>query len=513
VRKKWLSDGWTPLVLLGLGGLYAAWVSGFRTAPFEDAAILMRYARHLAEGKGIVWNPGEMPLDGATDFLFMAMLAGLHHLGLAIETSVLVMGIGAHLATGLGIYLFLQARLSSLPRMFAAGIAGYFLLGPGLWLTNAYFGTAVFAGSLVLSWSLALQLMAGKQGPWLSWSFALACLLSGLIRPEGVLLSGLMLLSVIGANPGAWQRVLVPFVAVFAVLGGSYFIWRWGYFGAPLPHPFYKKGGGYLYPYSLMVSVTGTVKMCWPLLIPLIWSFFTPRWKQVLIYSLPLIGGVLMWVLLSDEMNFGYRFQYPLLGIACLSVHPFLRFKEDLFSGKQLALGLVLLALVLFNGRLSKGIRLQEDGRYHLARELQQFATKGYRMATTEAGLLPYYSEWTALDTWGLNDRHIAHQGYLDQDYLESWNPDLVLFHGDLTQHFPLSASEHSGSWKQMNNTLLAYVKEKNYTLAAAYGISPYFVHFYYVKTENPDHDQLVKLIRDLPTLGSPSPVLHWTIG
>ena len=56
-------------------------------APAEDAAILMRYARHLAQGHGIVWNVGEAPIDGATDFLFMAAMAALAALGTTIETA------------------------------------------------------------------------------------------------------------------------------------------------------------------------------------------------------------------------------------------------------------------------------------------------------------------------------------------------------------------------------------------------------------------------------------------
>jgi hypothetical protein len=37
--------------------------------------------------------------------------------------------------------------------------------------------------------------------------------------------------------------LIVSFASVFVVLGGPYFAWRWHYFGAPLPNPFYVKGG------------------------------------------------------------------------------------------------------------------------------------------------------------------------------------------------------------------------------------------------------------------------------
>jgi hypothetical protein len=35
----------------------------------EDAAIVRRYSQHSARGFGYVWNVGEPPLAGATDWL------------------------------------------------------------------------------------------------------------------------------------------------------------------------------------------------------------------------------------------------------------------------------------------------------------------------------------------------------------------------------------------------------------------------------------------------------------
>ena len=76
----------------------------FNVPPFEDAAMLMRYAQHLAAGQGIVWNVGGPPVDGATDFLFMAVAAGLIKLGMAIGRSVRVLGLAAHVLTVLLVY-------------------------------------------------------------------------------------------------------------------------------------------------------------------------------------------------------------------------------------------------------------------------------------------------------------------------------------------------------------------------------------------------------------------------
>jgi hypothetical protein len=58
----------------GIGQLYTR-------HPHEDAYILFRYAEHLAAGLGIVYNPGGPPTEGATDFLWLVLLAGLVRAG------------------------------------------------------------------------------------------------------------------------------------------------------------------------------------------------------------------------------------------------------------------------------------------------------------------------------------------------------------------------------------------------------------------------------------------------
>ncbi|MFX1277692.1 MAG: hypothetical protein ACFFAT_21950, partial [Promethearchaeota archaeon] len=61
------------ILITALAILYPLLLIGFKWYPHEDAAILMRYAKHLGEGHGIVYNIGEKPVDGATDFLFMVL--------------------------------------------------------------------------------------------------------------------------------------------------------------------------------------------------------------------------------------------------------------------------------------------------------------------------------------------------------------------------------------------------------------------------------------------------------
>ena len=52
---------------------------------WDDAMISMRYARNLANGHGLVWNPGEEAVQGYTNLGLTLVMAGAHALPLARE--------------------------------------------------------------------------------------------------------------------------------------------------------------------------------------------------------------------------------------------------------------------------------------------------------------------------------------------------------------------------------------------------------------------------------------------
>ena len=243
--KKLLPDILISVLLLAATLYYTFNYINFDIPPFEDAAMIMRYSQHLAGGHGIVWNMGEHPVDGATDFLFMVTAAGLIKLGLTVGQSVRGIGFLSHLLTVLIIY-WSNRRIhnGNIPFSFLSGL--YLAVGTGLSYVSAYFGTPFFALAAASTWTLGLLLIK-EENPrwWLSLAFALSGLMTGLIRPEGVILASLMLLAIIVMR--GFKRsvsIIVIFGIVFLTLGGSYFLWRWNYFGYPLPNPFYKKGEG-----------------------------------------------------------------------------------------------------------------------------------------------------------------------------------------------------------------------------------------------------------------------------
>ncbi len=530
--KKLLPDLLISLLLIASTLYYAFNFVDFSIPPFEDAAMLMRYAQHLAGGHGIVWNIGGQPVDGATDFLFMAASAALIKLGLTVGQSVRGFGFASHILTVLIIY-WANRRINngSIPLSFLSGL--YLAVGTGLSYVSAYFGTPFFALAAASTWTLGLLLIK-KENPslWFSLAFALSGLVTGLIRPEGVILASLMLLAVIvmrGLKNSI--SIIVIFGVVFLTLGGSYFLWRWNYFGYPLPNPFYKKGDSGWKWDSFQHSMQNALRLCLPMFFAFIYGFRSNETtKRTIAYLIPILGFATAFGMISDEMNYGARFQYAIVPIALMSWIPLLgslKFEALTQSSARqrgvYLVGLVSLAAGLVYYSWSQNCNLalyqqscdrpyERDGRLEMAKMLAEYRGKGYVIATTEAGLLPYYSGWDAVDTWGLNDQFIAHNGALTAEYLDEYKPQIIMFHDYYSTLVPpkLTDANLAQRWFSMTILMKTYAEENGYVLAAIFGDSPYDTHYYYVRADFEDSAELIERISEMknyyyPTTGKRS--------
>jgi len=531
-KKTFLFDLLISAFLIAFALYYVFTRVDFNIPPFEDAAMIMRYAQHLAGGHGIVWNIGEAPVDGATDFLFMVVSAALIKLGLSVGQSVRSIGFVSHLLTILIIY-WTNRRIhnGSIALSLLSGL--YLAVGTGLSYVSAYFGTPFFALAAASTWTLGLILIK-EENPhwWLSLAFALSGLTTGLIRPEGVILASLMLLAVILLR-GLKKSIstLVIFGAVFLILGGAYFLWRWDYFGYPLPNPFYKKGDGGWSWHTFDASMLNMLRLSLPVVFAFILGFRSREtMKTTLAYMLPIVGFAAAFGLVSDEMNYGARFQYATVPLALMSWIPLVRgFNFEALTQTKvrersvyyvaligLAAGIIYYSwfqtcfLTLYQQSCDRPY--ERDGRLEMAQMLAEFRGKGYVMAVTEAGLLPYYSGWDAIDTWGLNDQFIAHNGSITVEYLDKYKPEIIMFHDYYSPLVPpkLTDANLAQRWFSMTILLKTYAEDNGYILAAVFGDSPYDTHYYYVRSGFVDSSRLVNRISEFrdyfyPTTGKRS--------
>ncbi len=518
------------LAVFGLIAIISAYFYAFfkwEFLPFEDAAMLMRYARHLAEGHGIVWNIGEAPVDGATDFLFMVIVALFHKLGFSIEHATRFPVIICHLAVVFLVFHSLVKRQQA-PLFIGLVFALYIGIGPSLAYIEAYFGTPVFALAGLLSWLSCIRMtFREKPSHTDNLAFALFALTMGLIRPEGVLLAGLMMLASVYYT--GWKRSkksLLTFIVVFGTLGSAYFFWRWSYFGYPLPNPFYVKGGGRLHLLSLTLAILFIIRMAWPFLliwgaawVDLVLKTFRkkkespdtlpqqqankPKTKQLIFYMMPVLGFTLIWILLSSEMNYFMRFQYVLLPMMAVSTYPFI--PEAVKSWKSWKLVFVVLAIAMIGWQhISYGTKTRffPNGMQVVAERLAPYADQGYTMVTTETGLLPLYSKWNAVDSYGLNDQHIAHKGLVDHAYLAEKQAELIVIH----ESWPdASTPKLTGvkawlmpktNWRDMVKVVKDYAEKGNYKHVAAFGVKPNDLHHYYVLKSCPASEEIAAIIQ-----------------
>jgi arabinofuranosyltransferase len=530
LKKPFLTDLFISVLLIVATLYYAARYVDFTIPPFEDAAMLMRYSQHLAGGHGIVWNIGESPVDGATDFLFMASAALLIKFGLTVGQAVRGIGFISHLLTVLIIY-WTNRRVHNGNLFLSLFSALYLALGTGFSYVAAYFGTPYFALAAASTWTLGLILInwhrpersdSAVEGPpfWLILAFALSGLVTGLIRPEGVILASLMLLSIILMR--GWKNclsIIITFGVVFLVLGGSYFAWRWNYFGYPLPNPFYKKGDAGLHWDSLFASLSNILRLSLPFAILMLLGFRSRETtRQTLAYLIPILGFAAAFILISDEMNFGARFQYALLPIVLMSWIPlsggfnFSWLDQSSVTERRaylVALSALAVSLVYYSWFQNCSLTsfqqtcdrpYERDGRYEMAKLLAQYRDKNYMIATTEAGLLPYYSGWDAIDTWGLNDQFIAHNGTITTEYLDTHKPEIIMFHDYYSPLVPpkLTEANLAQRWFGMTILLKTYAEENGYVLAAVFGDSPYDTHYYYVRSDFEDSERIIEQISEM---------------
>ena len=217
----------------------------------EDAFITFRFARHLAEGHGLVWNIGEPPVEGYTNFLWLLLSAAVLRLDLNMPLTMQVIGVAASLGAIVCTYLYGRRRLA-LSRVFACVPCAFLALsGPFAGWAGSGMETNLFAALLIAAgyWYVGYKESGTYQQLVLSCALLL---LATLTRPEGILVFGMLVVLSLAYRPTSIKRAGIELgiaALVFLIPMTIYTLWRHGYFGYWLPNTFYAKTGGTYYQY------------------------------------------------------------------------------------------------------------------------------------------------------------------------------------------------------------------------------------------------------------------------
>ncbi len=217
----------------------------------DDSFISFRYARNLAHGRGLVFNPGFERVEGYTNFLWVLALGALDALGIAPENAANA------LSTIFSLGLWALVAWWGVRRWRSEGSGAWALVAPLLLAVTrsvAVWGTSGLETRcfefLVVAATLRLVLEVeseehgdGTRRPLAGVIFGLA----SLARPDGPLLAlcafgaaGLHLRSRGKFRAGAWLKRALPFVMLVA----AHLVFRLAYYHEWLPNTYYAKVGG-----------------------------------------------------------------------------------------------------------------------------------------------------------------------------------------------------------------------------------------------------------------------------
>jgi arabinofuranosyltransferase len=419
-----------------------------RYTPIDDAFISYRYAQHLARGSGLVWNIGQEPTEGYTNFLFVILLAAGIRLGIDPLTGSLVLNGFGIIAVAVSIYL-----LTKMPEFFIQSIPWRIAVTTAttcssLLLVNAFSGleTGFWAGLLLAGGFCARQFHSSHSVRDIS-AFTIVLFFASLTRPETIVLFA------------AWVAILFFFtheykkltlaVGAYALAGTVYLAWKYSYFGYLLPNPFYVKAASSLGASGGISYVASYVRDNWPLLIILPTLGFLSRKrlsKSTMLLSPPLLLLVI-YLFFDPLMGGNYRFLVPahlvMMALAYILIAIMMdRNRMPLIRKLNLAIVFLLLLVpdIMFPIRALaypswNGLFLSEEQVGKTIRTIPEH--EKIVIALGDTGVLPYYSEARVLDLVGLNDNQIARRARANGptwviEYALSANPDLVGFYSNV---------------------------------------------------------------------------------
>jgi arabinofuranosyltransferase len=212
---------------------------------FDDAMVSMRFARNLAHGHGLVWNPGQHPVEGYTNLLWTLWMALAHLLPVSAPGVVLAVSI-----TG-GILLLVNAAIvGRIARRLGANRAGELV---AVVATAFYYplvfwtlrGMEVGLAAAILSGSLLLALRQADMPGVSVWPLALVCALGTLVRLDLIpllLIPAAYAIYVLYRARRRLSAAVLVSLPLVAVAGQTAF--RLAYYNEPLPNTYYLKISG-----------------------------------------------------------------------------------------------------------------------------------------------------------------------------------------------------------------------------------------------------------------------------
>lgn len=403
----------------------------------DDMMISMRYARNLAEGHGLVWNPGER-IEGYTNFLWTMVMAGVHLLPVGEAKICLAVKLVSLLLLGGSFYLSLRLVRLFAPRSFLAPPVLFTcmtccvdILHWSVW----GFETALMTFLLLLFLDCVLERRLLPLG-------FLALSLIPLVRGDGlhIFIACAVIALVLAKNPV--RTAIYLGAALLPMIGHIAF--RRSYYGEWLPNTYYLKvykldgtyarGAMYARNFLLRYSVLLILAAGSSLAI-------TRGDRRGIVLFVAVLGTLAYAVTTGGDMFGNFRFFAHVMPLVYVFAAAGIATLARGRLGSIVWAGLMVMITFPVIRPMSQLVAFDTNGdpyeQIQVAMILRKNARPDSSVAVIPAGIVPYFTRMRSIDILGKNDKHIARlapfpgsmvgHGKLDPQYTIAKQPDLIV--------------------------------------------------------------------------------------
>jgi len=405
---------------------------------FDDAMISMRYAKNLANGHGLIWNPGGEKVEGYTNLLWVLYMSIFHLLPIQESKVSLFIQITGALLLIANLY-FVRKISYLISGSDTVSLGAIFLTAFYLPLNNwTLQGMEVGLLTLIMSIAIFQVIQCLRKEKFCFWIYVLLGA-STLVRIDMIVPAVGILLYLIISDPKNRRKNILLGASIILFFVVIQTVFRIMYYGDILPNTYYLKMTGY--PLLLRISrgLGIFLKFIWMMnliLFLLAFSVFLFRRDKFIcllfwvflvqiMYSIYVGGDAWEWWGGSNRYIsivipiFFILFSYSLLHIV--------QFISKKINGKEkfvpflYAISLIY-SLLSFNsiyGPTALGEfllitpPLHTQGNKEMVERailLREFTSPEAKVGVVWAGVLPYFSNRYAIDFLGKNDRQIARE-------------------------------------------------------------------------------------------------------
>ncbi|HVS09874.1 MAG TPA: hypothetical protein VMS76_08355 [Planctomycetota bacterium] len=315
----------------------------------DDAFISFRYARHLAEGIGLRFNPGESPpVEGFTNLLWVLYLALLERLGLDPAVGSRAASLACAVALLAWLSAFLARGEERPPLVTVLAVLFLATLPPfAVWSTGGL-ETMPFALAVFAFW----ERLAGdpaKPRPLQAGAWALAAIL---LRADGFAWVTIVLVAVLAVAPRPRPSAIGTAAAIATAGLALLCAWRWSYFGSLEPNTARAKVDLGLTALERGVAYAASLPLAFPsvalVLAAGLWiALRAPAPRIARQALLILLGGAAYMALVGGDWMAMFRLLVPALPFLAILFAEVAAALHRRHGGRALAAGLAAACLAL----------------------------------------------------------------------------------------------------------------------------------------------------------------------